>query len=102
MLHGLVFFMIVLFAFAALGSIALAFGVDSRVNSSIGVGLLAAPPRSKQLWRVDLAVPLGPDARPSKWEIRLSMTLVQGFWREPRDVAVARAGAAPSTIFSWP
>lgn len=30
MVHGLVFFMIVLFAFAVLGSFAMAFGVDSR------------------------------------------------------------------------
>jgi len=27
---------------------------------------------------------------------------VGGFWSEPRDVSRARAGAAPSLIFSWP
>jgi hypothetical protein len=68
----------------------------------VSVGLLAAvPPRSKRLWRLDLAFPVSADPR-ARFEIRLTKTETRGFWREPSDVARARAGAAPSTIFTWP
>jgi hypothetical protein len=78
------------------------FGVNSGVKAGVGVGLLAAvPPQSKRLWRLDLAVPVSRDPY-ARWEIRLTTVWVGGFWSEPRDVAQARAGAAPSLIFSWP
>jgi hypothetical protein len=78
------------------------FGVDSRPKIGVGVGLLAAiPPQSRQLWRLDVAFPVTADAH-ARWEIRLTATRARGFWREPSDVARARAGAAPSTIFTWP
>lgn len=78
------------------------FGVDSRPKVGVGVGLLAAiPPQSRQLWRLDVAVPVSADAH-ARWEIRLSVVRARAFWREPGDVARARAGAAPSTIFTWP
>ena len=78
------------------------FGVDSRLKVGMGLGLLAAiPPQSRQLWRLDVAVPVSADAH-AHWEIRLTATRARDFWREPRDVARARAGAAPSTIFTWP
>jgi hypothetical protein len=47
-------------------------------------------------------VPVNPDARARRPEVRFTTTLGSGFWREPRDVARVRAGAAPSTIFTWP
>jgi hypothetical protein len=78
------------------------FGVNSGVKAGVGVGLLvAAPPQSQRLWRLDLAVPVSPDAH-ARWEIRLTTVWAGGFWTEPRDVEQARAGAAPSLIFTWP
>jgi len=78
------------------------FGVDSKTMVGMGVGLLAAfPPQSGRLWRVDLAFPVSPD-RHARWELWLSSSWTRGFWREPADVARGRAGAAPSTIFTWP
>lgn len=78
------------------------FGVDSRQKVGVGVGLLAAiPPQSRQLWRLDVAVPVSADAH-ARWEVRLTVTRARDFWREPNDVTRARAGAAPSTIFTWP
>lgn len=78
------------------------FGVHSGVKTGVGAGLLVAvPPQSKRLWRLDFAVPVSPDAH-ARWEIRLTSASVSGFWSEPRDVAQVRAGAAPSLIFTWP
>jgi hypothetical protein len=78
------------------------FGVNSRTLVGVGVGLLAAsPPQSPRLWRLDLAIPVSADPN-ARWELRLSSVWTRVFWREPGDVARGRAGAAPSTIFSWP
>jgi hypothetical protein len=78
------------------------FGVTSSTKVGVGVGLLAAiPPQSRQLWRLDFAVPVSADAH-ARWEVRLTVFRMRGFWREPGDVARARAGAAPATIFTWP
>jgi hypothetical protein len=78
------------------------FGVDSRTKIGVGVGLLAAfPPQSPRLWRFDLAVPVSRDPL-ARWEVRLTSLWTRAFWREPGDVARGRAGAAPSTIFTWP
>jgi hypothetical protein len=78
------------------------FGVHSAVKTGVGAGLLVAvPPQSRRLWRLDFAVPVSPDAH-ARWEIRLTTVWAGGFWSEPRDVAQARAGAAPSLIFTWP
>ncbi|HET9387098.1 MAG TPA: hypothetical protein VFO67_18325 [Gemmatimonadales bacterium] len=78
------------------------FGVDSRTHVGVGAGLLAAiPPRSRQLWRLVFAVPVSPDPH-ARWELRFTVSRARGFWREPGDVARARAGASPATIFTWP
>jgi hypothetical protein len=78
------------------------FGVDSKTRIGLGAGLLASfPPQSPRLWRVDVVVPVSPDAH-AHWEVRLSNFWTRRFWREPKNVARARAGAAPSTIFAWP
>jgi len=78
------------------------FGVDSAMRVGLGVGLLAAfPPESPRLWRLDVAVPVSPDAN-AGWEIRLSSTWARSLWQEPADVSRARAEAAASSIFGWP
>jgi hypothetical protein len=76
-------------------------GRDSPPRVGLGAGLLVAfPPESNRMWRLDVAIPLGsdPDAR---WEVRLTGTRVRPFWREPDDVARARASGSPATIFTW-
>ena len=76
--------------------------MNTSVKVGIGVGLLAAfPPQSQRLWRLDVAVPVSPDAH-ARGEIRLTGYWTRRFWREPDDVARGRSGAAPSTIFTWP
>lgn len=78
------------------------FGVNSPAKVGVGVGLLAAfPPQSQRMWRLDVALPASPDPH-ARWEVRLTGTWTRRFWREPDDVARARSGAAPSTIFTWP
>ncbi len=79
-----------------------AFGVDSPTKVGVGVGLLVAvPARSQRHWRLDVALPVSADPH-AGWEVRVTRVGVPVFWREPADVARARAGAAPSAIFTWP
>jgi hypothetical protein len=75
----------------------------TATRTTLGISLLAAyPTRSKRVYRVDVGFPVtrGDGAG---IEVRLSSddrTLL--FWREPDDVARARTGAVPSSIFAWP
>lgn len=79
------------------------FGIDATPHFGAGLGLLAAlPPRSKRLWRVDVAFPLtaDPDA---KWEVRLSSRdRTRSFFRDPDDVRRARERSVPAGVFNWP
>jgi hypothetical protein len=79
------------------------YGVDTPVRASVGLGLLAAvPPRSRRLWRVDLAFPVTRDAG-ARFELRLgNRDLTRTFWQEPRDVRIGRERSVPSSIFVWP
>jgi hypothetical protein len=80
------------------------FGRETSIQSSVGLSLLAAvPPRSARLWRLDLAVPLGTEARGRRVEFRItSADRTAFFWREPPDIERARERTVPSSIFSWP
>jgi hypothetical protein len=74
-------------------------------RGSIGVSLLAAyPSRSKRLYRADLAIPLTRGGEGGgRIEVRFSSEdRTSRFWDEPNDVARARTGTAPSTLFAWP
>ena len=78
------------------------YGVDSKINGSVGLSLLAAyPSGGKRLYRIDLAVPVVGD-RASRFEVRFSLSdRTRMFWREPNDIAIARTGAVPRNIGGW-
>jgi hypothetical protein len=79
------------------------FGESIPHQVALGVSLLAAaPPGAQRLARVDIAVPVsGPAGRAV--EFRFAMAdWTRAFWREPREVVRARAGAVLADIFSWP
>lgn len=79
------------------------FGVDAKPHLGAGIGLLAAvPPRSKRVFRIDVAKALTPDPD-ARWEVRLtSGDFTRGFWRDPRDVRSARERTVPQSVFNWP
>jgi len=79
------------------------FSMDTPWRGAVGVSLLAAvPPRSRRLWRVDVATPLGGDPA-RRFQVRISSAdRSRVFWTEPRDVAVSRERTAPTSLFSWP
>lgn len=74
-------------------------------RGTVGVSLLAAyPTGSKRLYRADLAIPLVRGGEGGgKIELRFSSEdRTARFWEEPNDVARARTGAVPATLFAWP
>ncbi|HET7459510.1 MAG TPA: hypothetical protein VFJ74_17800 [Gemmatimonadaceae bacterium] len=80
------------------------YGATINPRASAGVSLLGAIPRnSRRLLRADLAVPIAHD-RGVRWiELRFSTSApFRGFWREPGDIALARAAAPSSDVFTWP
>jgi hypothetical protein len=80
------------------------FATDTtNVKWSVGVSLLAGiPPRSRQLWRLDVAFPITEDDD-ARWEVRLSgQDLTRMFFREPGDVARSRERTVPASVFRWP
>ena len=80
-------------------------GVDTRPHAGVGIGLLAAvPPRSKRLWRIDVAFPVaGNDPDVGTWELRISSRdRTRSFYREPSDVRSARERSVPASVFNWP
>ncbi|NUQ22065.1 MAG: hypothetical protein HOQ09_14040 [Gemmatimonadaceae bacterium] len=79
------------------------FGADTKVKIGAGVSLLVAvPPRSKRLFRVDVGYPLSPDAH-AKLDLRIVVSdFTRNFWDEPRDVRRSRESTVPTSIFNWP
>lgn len=94
-------------AFAEVGRLwgepSVPYSLTTPVRGAVGVSVLAAvPPRSRRLWRLDFAFPLGSDPN-KKFEIRLTnRDKTRVFWREPRDVEAGRERTVPTTLFAWP
>jgi hypothetical protein len=72
-------------------------------RGAVGVSVLAAvPPRSRRLWRVDFALPVGSDPQ-RRFEVRVvSVDRSRVFWNDPGEVRAGRERTAPSSLFSWP
>jgi hypothetical protein len=79
------------------------YGETTVARGSLGAGLLlAVPPRSRRMLRMDLAVPVTPDA-PRRYRLIFStVSAARAFWRDPEDIARARTTGLPGTIFGWP
>lgn len=79
------------------------YGTTTPVRYSAGVSLLAAvPSHSARMWRLDLAFPNVP-GRGVRVALRISHSdETLGFWREPKDVSVARERSVPRSLFNWP
>ena len=79
------------------------YGTTTVARGSVGAGLLlAVPPTSRRLLRMDLAVPVTPDA-PRRFRLIFSTaSAARGFWRDPDDVARARTTGLPAALFGWP
>ncbi len=79
------------------------YSVTTPWRGAVGVSLLGAlPPRSRRLWRLDFALPVGGDPN-GHFELRLTNEdRTRGFWNEPRDVTRGRERTVPGSLFSWP
>jgi hypothetical protein len=79
------------------------YSISTPWRGAIGVSVLAAvPPRSRRMWRVDFAMPIGADPQ-RRFEVRFSsIDRSRVFWNEPRDVQAGRERTAPSSLFTWP
>ena len=80
------------------------FGVTTPMTYSAGVSLLfAVPPRSRRLFRLDMAFPLNPDRTTGHVVFRLTTsTATSNFWIEPSDLSRGRERTVPATIFNYP
>lgn len=79
------------------------YSMDTPWRGAVGISLLAAvPPRSRRLWRLDLAVPVSNDPH-KRLELRLTgLDRSRTFWRDTRDVERSRERTAPTSLFTWP
>lgn len=79
------------------------FSVTTPWRGAVGLSLLAAlPPRSRRLWRIDFAMPVGADPA-RRFQIRFSgVDRSRVFWQEPWDVQWSRERTAPTSLFNWP
>ena len=79
------------------------FGVNSDLQTSIGVSVLASvPPRSQRMWRFDIMYPLNRDTG-AKFKVRLfNREFSSIFWKEPGDVSRNRERSIPTSVFNWP
>lgn len=93
-------------AFTDIGSVAagdVPLGATSGLKQSVGTSLIVAvPPRSQRMFRVDVAFPVRGGGG-SGFELRLtSEDRTQAFRRVPNDIRSARERVLPQSIFRWP
>ncbi len=79
------------------------FGVTTPWRGAVGTGVLVSvPPRARSLYRVDVVYALNPDARSSRWEMRLSSgNFTRAFWQDPNEARRARERSLISNIFAF-
>jgi hypothetical protein len=79
------------------------YGITSPWRSSVGTGiLLAIPPRSRRLYRFDIAYALNPDGNSGRWETRLtSGNVTRAFWQDPDESRRARERSLITNLFSF-
>lgn len=79
------------------------YSLETPWRGAVGFSVLAAvPPRSRRLWRVDFALPVGSDPQ-RRFEVRFtSVDRSRVFWNDPGEVQAGRERTAPSSLFSWP
>ena len=79
------------------------FGVTTPWRTAVGAGLLVAvPPRSRSLYRLDVVYGVNPDARSKRWEFRItSGNFTRTFWQDPDESRRARERSLISNLFSF-
>lgn len=79
------------------------YGVTTGYLPSVGLAVLAAvPPRSRRIWRLDIAFPLERTAG-ARWGMRITNEdRTRAFWTEPRDLRRNRERSGLVTAFEVP
>ena len=79
------------------------YGVTTGYKPAVGVAILTAlPPRSRRIWRLDLAVPLDRD-HGARWGFRITNEdRTRTFWFEPNDFRRNRERSGLVTAFGVP
>jgi hypothetical protein len=79
------------------------FGVTTPFRSSVGTGILfSVPPRSRQLYRAEVAYGLNPDLRSRRWEFRIaSGNFTRTFWQDPDEARRARERSLITNLFAF-
>ncbi len=79
------------------------YGITTPWRSSIGTGiLLSVPPRSRRMYRFDIAYGLNPDLNSRSWEFRLtSGNFTRVFWQDPDEARRARERSLITNLFAF-
>jgi hypothetical protein len=79
------------------------YGVNTPWRTTVGVGVLASiPPRSRRLYRFDIAYGLNPDLRSRRWDFRLtSGNFTRFFWQDPDEARRGRERSLITNLFSF-
>jgi hypothetical protein len=79
------------------------FGVTTPYRSSVGAGILfSVPPRSRRMYRADVAYALNPEPNARRWEVRVaSGNFTRIFWQDPDESRRARERSLITNLFSF-